>query len=439
MYLFSKINLNQKNFLSLLLALIPISFIAGNMIININLILLIISSIFFFKKDLFNIKLFFLDKLIISYFLLLLVTAVINDYNFYLENLYWKGYFNTVIKSLFFFKYLLLYFILRFLIEKNYLNLKLFFIFSSLSVLFVSIDIFIQFVFGKDVFGFVGQARRLSGPFGDELIAGGFIQRFSLFAFFVTPIFFNKDDKFKKNRFLIPILFIIFFMSLILSGNRMPTIMFLFSIFLILIFQKQTRKYLLPFVVFFSLIFSVLYKSNETIRIHFTNFYNQVSKIAVLVLNKDFSSKNSPQYLKEFSSFYDTWLMNKYIGGGIKNFRYFCHVRPNIDPDQKFICNMHPHNYYLEILTETGVIGFVIISIIFINVIFLSFIKKYFFESALKNNNIIIPFIFLLIAEIFPLKSTGSFFTTGNATYIFLIIGIIVGLARREKSIAKEI
>ena len=137
----------------------------------------------------------------------------------------------------------------------------------------------------------------------------------------------------------------------------MPTIMFLFSIFLILIFQKQTRKYLLPFVVIFSLIFSVLYKSNETIRIHFTNFYNQVSKIAVLVLNKDFSSKNSPQYLKEFSSFYDTWLMNKYIGGGIKNFRYFCHVRPNIDPDQKFICNMHPHNYYLHIASELGLFG----------------------------------------------------------------------------------
>ena len=232
-----------------------------------------------------------------------------------------------------------------------------------------------------------------------------------------------------------PILFIIFFFGLILSGNRMPTIMFLFSILLIFIFQKQTRKFLIPFVIIFTLIFSVLFKSNEVIRINFSNFYHQISKIAVLSLERDFFNKDSPQYLKEFSSFYDTWLMNKYIGGGIKNFRYYCHERPNIEPGAKFVCNMHPHNYYLEILTETGVIGFLIITCIFSSVFFSSFIKKYFFNSSIKNNNLIIPFIFLFIAEIFPLKSTGSFFTTGNATYIFLILGIIIGLVRRDNLI----
>ena len=29
-------------------------------------------------------------------------------------------------------------------------------------------------------------------------------------------------------------------------------------------------------------------------------------------------------------------MLNKYIGGGIKNFRYYCHVRPNINKDDKF-------------------------------------------------------------------------------------------------------
>ena len=227
---FSKINLNRENFLSVLVALIPVSFIAGNMVININLIFLIISSLIFFRGNLFSLKKFFLDKIIISFFLLILITGVINDYYFYKENLHWKGYFGTIIKSLFFLKYLFLYFVIRFLVEKNFLNLKLFFIFSSFSALFVSIDIFFQFINGKDVFGFVGQYRKLSGPFGDELIAGGFIQRFSLFAFFLFPIYFTKKNNFKINKYLIPILFIIFFIALILSGNRMPAIMFLFSI-----------------------------------------------------------------------------------------------------------------------------------------------------------------------------------------------------------------
>ena len=96
---------------------------------------------------------------------------------------------------------------------------------------------------------------------------------------------------------------------------------------------------------------------------------------------------------------------------------------------------MHPHNYYLEILTETGIVGFTIISLAFLIIIYITFVKKYFLLSPLNNNNFIIPFIFLFIAEIFPIKSTGSFFTTGNATYLFLILGILVGLTRKNNLI----
>ena len=435
---FSKINLNKENYLSLLLALFPFSFIAGNMIININIILLISSAIVLFKKDVFKLKIFFLDKLIFAYFFIILITAVINDFYFFSERISWKGYFSTMLKSVFFLKYLLLYVVIRFLTEKNIFQFKQFFILSTLAVLFVSLDIFFQFLSGEDIFGFTSQGRKFSGPFGDELIAGGFIQRFSLFAFFLVPIFFNSHNLNKYNKYLIPFLFVIFFSSLIFSGNRMPTLLFLFTIFLILVFQKNTRKFLLPFLIIFSIIFSVLFKSNELIRTNFLSLYDQVSKSTKLTIEKDFFNKNSPQYLKEFASFYHTWLMNKYIGGGIKNFRYYCHYRPAIEKNAKFICNMHPHNYYLEILTETGIVGFIIITLIFLNIIFISFVKKYFLSSNLKKNNIIIPFIFLFLAEIFPLKSTGSFFTTGNSTYIFLIIGILIGIIRRENSIENK-
>ena len=435
---FSKINLNKENYLSLLLALFPFSFIAGNMIININIILLISSAIVLFKKDVFKLKIFFLDKLIFAYFFIILITAVINDFYFFSERISWKGYFSTMLKSVFFLKYLLLYVVIRFLTEKNIFQFKQFFILSTLAVLFVSLDIFFQFLSGEDIFGFTSQGRKFSGPFGDELIAGGFIQRFSLFAFFLVPIFFNSHNLNKYNKYLIPFLFVIFFSSLIFSGNRMPTLLFLFTIFLILVFQKNTRKFLLPFLIIFSIIFSVLFKSNELIRTNFLSLYDQVSKSTKLTIEKDFFNKNSPQYLKEFASFYHTWLMNKYIGGGIKNFRYYCHYRPAIEKNAKFICNMHPHNYYLEILTETGIVGFIIITLIFLNIIFISFVKKYFLSSNLKKNNIIIPFIFLFLAEIFPLTSTGSFFTTGNSTYIFLIIGILIGIIRRENSIENK-
>ena len=159
----------------------------------------------------------------------------------------------------------------------------------------------------------------------------------------------------------------------------------------------------------------------------------------VIVSDKDFENKNSPQYIREFATFYDTWLLNKYIGGGIKNFRYYCHVRKTTNErSSTFICNMHPHNYYLEILTETGMLGLIIILIIFFQVFYLTFYKKYFLISKLNNNNTIIPFIFLFIAEIFPIKSTGSFFTTGNTTYLFLIISVLIGLSLKENSIENK-
>ena len=78
---------------------------------------------------------------------------------------------------------------------------------------------------------------------------------------------------------------------------------------------------------------------------------------------------------------------------------------------------MHPHNYYLEILTETGLVGFFIILFIFSSILYLTLYRKYFSNSELNKNNFIIPFIFLFIIEIFPIKSTGSFFTTGSTTW----------------------
>ena len=439
MYLLRNFSLSKTNYLNLILSMFPISFIAGNMIININIILLLASAIFLFGKKIFKIKYYFLDKLIIAFFVLVLFTGVINDYYFYTIKLEWYGYFNTILKSFFFLKYLLLYIILRYLIENKFINLKFFFISCFFGSLFVSIDIIYQFINGQDIFGFKGIKNNLSGPFGNELIAGGYLQRFSIFSFFLIPFFYQQNFN-KYLKYLIPILFIIFLIAIILSGNRMPLLLFLFVVTLIIIFQKETRKFLLPVLVTFTLIVYLFYNFNEKAKINFYAFYDQISRGAIILLEKDFTSKYAPPYMKEFTSFYNTWLMNKYIGGGIKNFRYYCHQKGAWKEYKKrgFTCNMHPHNYYLEILTETGVVGFSIITLAFLIIIYLTLIKKYFLSSTLKNNTLIIPFIFLFIIEIFPIRSTGSFFTTGNTTYLFILMGILIGLMRKDISIENK-
>ena len=439
--MFQTLNSSLKNkiYFSLLLSLMPASFIAGNLIINLNILIIVISALIIFNKKVLYIKYLLLDKFIFLYFCLILFTGIYNDYFFYINELSWKGYFSTIIKSIFFLKYLFLYLILRFLIENKIIILKYFFISCAACSLFVCFDIFFQFIFGQDIFGYkmIGSGRKLSGPFGDELIAGGYIQRFSVFSFFILPLYYQSISKF-FSKYLVPFLFVIFFLGILMSGNRMPALLFILTIFLIMIFNQQTRKYFFSFVIIFSLLFTIVLNFNSEVKTNFKNFYNQVSQMSLVLLNKNSEEENYSQYLNEFNTFYDTWLLNKYIGGGIKNFRYYCHTRPNIKKDSKFICNMHPHNYYLEILTETGLVGLTILIIIFLIIFYKSFYKKYFTKSILNSNIAIIPFIFLFLTEVFPIKSTGSFFTTGNTTYLFLIIAILIGLVNQNNLIEKK-
>ena len=436
MSLFFNQKITKSNYINIIFSLIPISFIAGNMLININIALLLLSVIFLYGKNVFKIKYYFLDKLIILFFSLILFTGFFNDIYFYITDAWPKTRtlgIHTILKSIFYLRFLILYLIIRFVIENQILNLKNFFISCAFCSIFVCLDLYYQLNFGQDIFGYKAAGGKLSGPFGNELIAGGYIQRFGIFSFFIIPIFFKANIK-KILKFLIPVLFIIFFSAITISGNRMPLVLFIFSIFLITLFEKGTRKYLLSFLVIFPIIFLIIFKFNTTVQSNFNSFYKQIKGITQIIATKDFQNKSSPQYFKEFSTFYNTWLLNKYIGGGIKNFRYYCHQRDNIDRSSKFICNMHPHNYYLEILTETGLIGFFILNLIFLIILYISFFKKYFTNSPLKYNHLITPFMFLFIAEIFPIKSTGSFFTTGNTTYLFLIMAITVAFSRQQNT-----
>ena len=166
-----------------------------------------------------------------------------------------------------------------------------------------------------------------------------------------------------------------------------------------------------------------------------TNFFHTFSEDKIIKKEKDekysndeinysinFKGRNyllSSTHAKEFYSGYKTWSKNKILGGGIKSFRYNC-------PTVFVNCNMHPHNYYLEILSDLGIVGFLMI---------VSFFIYLFYKSIKINNLFLLPFLLLLFGEIFPLKSTGSFFTTLNSAFIFLLISVIISSLVKKKRI----
>ena len=76
--------------------------------------------------------------------------------------------------------------------------------------------------------------------------------------------------------------------------------------------------------------------------------------------------------------------------------------------------------------------GYIIFFITFFLILFKSVKKLFNDKNFVEKNNILLPFVIILLVEIFPFKTTGSFFTTSNATFIFFVIAFIVGLVEYQ-------
>ena len=172
-------NINNKIFITnCLFSALILSFIAGNLIVNLNILLFIFFSIFFYHKELFKIKIDVIDKIILTLFIYIFINGIFSNIFFAIKNS--SSDYSIFLKSVLFIRFLVLYFIVKILILKKIIQLKYFFIVALIASIFVSFDIFFQLFFGQDIFGFQAEkfGRRLSGPFGDELIAGGYLQNF---------------------------------------------------------------------------------------------------------------------------------------------------------------------------------------------------------------------------------------------------------------------
>ena len=117
---------SKYNVINIIILLIPLSYIAGNLVLNLNILILTLTSLILFFKEIFRIQLNKIDKLILLFFVYTILNGFFNNFfNFNFSNATDQ---NVVLnKSLLYLRYLLLYFVFRFLIEKNFINYKLLF------------------------------------------------------------------------------------------------------------------------------------------------------------------------------------------------------------------------------------------------------------------------------------------------------------------------
>jgi len=367
-----------------------------------------------------------------------------------------------------FFRFFLFLLIVYLTNKCGILNFRYFFLTTTLASVSLSLDIIYQYIFGFDILGNKPTDFYYSGFFGGEFIAGGYIQRFAFFAIFFTIILF-KNKNYIKYIASISVIYVLA-AGILFAGERMPLILFIFGLLLILLLKIKIKKILFLSLVGMFILLKLITWSDQKYNYFFKNsylsFFNQARTLYNPGIrhwnkterwdwygweNKD-KEPNSEMFIGQKTNFYtvkyeslhkrifltaiETWKFNKIFGNGFKSFRDVCQKlaeQPDVNlsdelwPNKRnLICSNHPHNYYLEILTETGIVGLALILIIALS--FIVFIFKNYRPINLIyfENLILLSATISLILETLPLRSSGSLFTTNNATYLILISSIIL-------------
>jgi len=455
---------NQKysdlKFVETIFYTLPISFVIGNLVLSLHLLLLIIASFFSIKKHNLKFRYNKLIFLIIIFFIYLFISTAIqspeifNTYkeitDFYLEKLPLEN--NPIFKSFALIRFVLLIIVIDTLFFNKILNLKKFFYVSLFCTSFVSLDIIIQYLFGFDIFGIKGlPGERYSGPFGDESISGSYLQKFSLLSFFC--FYFLNIKKNNINKLFLFLVITSHSIAILLSGNRITVLTFLLGCFLVIILVKNFRFIMsLSLTAFVSISFLIM-ANNQVIEQRYLSFIEEINLVKHFKIKIDESKlKEKDKKIKTtdgrdtdshflyggHGSLYKTsiymWKTQPLFGYGLKGFRFKCWEILAITKDKKYSCSTHSHNYYLELLAETGIIGTFLIIAFFIIIIKNSFI---YFHNTYKKNNLyfylFLPIFLTFLVEIWPLKSTGSFFTTWNATFTWIIIAMLYAITCNNK------
>ena len=90
-----------------------------------------------------------------------------------------------------------------------------------------------------------------------------------------------------------------------------------------------------------------------------------------------------------------------------------------------FGASTHPHQFHFELLSEIGIIGYLLI---IFNLIFLLYRQKKFEKDFLTKGSIM-----FMIASLVPLLPSGSFFTSYGATIFFINYSFLIKLKNYKK------
>lgn len=424
-----------QNLIKFFIYFFPVSFIIGNSAVNLNVFFIIlISGIYFFifKINLKKNNIIFVISFLSLYLCLLTLYKILSSSADFGPN--------EILKAIIHLRYpifaLLLYNIFYYI---NFDLKKIIYIYS-LPVLLLIFDLPFQYIFGFNIIGIEAQSNHFNSFFFDEKIAGGFILSFLFFLIAGIYLFF-KDKKFSEvYQTLIIVLSLI---AIFLSQNKISLLLSVFGLIIFsLLYKKNLRSVALSVLIFISFLF--VFPDNK-IKENYGEMINNIksftlkSKLFSMYLNnapleeikKEYPDTHKTEnqlyhgigsgHAQIFTSSLIIIRENLVLGTGLKGYYKACKKS-----NYKLWCSNHPHNYYLDIIIISGLPGILLVSVIIFLIIkkFLN-LKIY----AKKNFNLNEVFYLILIVNFviifFPFKSSGSFFTTNNLTYIIFTLSLI--------------
>jgi O-antigen ligase len=394
---------------SYIIIILPVLFITGSFLPDLAVVICSIC----FLINCFKQKYYFYFRNKFFYFFILFYLYLI------FSSLQSSNILHSLHSSLFFFRLILFSLCVWHLLEVNseFILKKLFYVLGFVFILLL-IDGTYQYYNKYNIFGFELINNRVSSFFGSELIMGSFLSR--IYPIFIGLYFFlnNKKKLFRSSDFIFYFVIIAVCYLILISGERTSFFYFTLSfLFLSIINFFNIKKYV--FIIFCILVIILLNKSAYT-QIY-TSAYKQIyieqKRISF------FSKVHEEHYESALRIFND----NKFFGAGPRSFRLLCNEKKYKVSENS--CTTHPHSTYIQLLAETGLIGFGFVFFAFMYIIFIAI--KIFFKKN-KINNRFISFKSSLLAmfliTLWPLAPSGNFFHNWLLILYFYPVGFYLWL-----------
>ena len=264
---------------------------------------------------------------------------------------------------------------------------------------------------------------------------GSFLSRLFplLFALFLVK---------KKNQienYFIGLLFILVDVLIFMTGERTSFVFLNISTLFIIILIKDYKKFRV--ITFCTAIFLILILSfnfsklsnrmlNKTVNeMGLKNIEMNLNKLGLESIEQ--KSTVEPKQFVIFTPAHDSLIRTAFemfkdqpvLGHGPKMFRVMCSNKKyqvGIKP-----CDTHPHNFYVQLLAETGLVGFLFLFSLFVSVLYISLeqLRCIIFKKKRPLTDYQICLLACIFITIWPISPNGNFFNN----WLMIIYSLPIG------------